>query len=93
MKFVLLDGKEIRSTAAMHRAFAEALEFPEWYGNNLDALYDMLTERSEEITIALVHTKKLKKALGARWEPFLAMLEDLKGEKPKIHVLIEGEEG
>lgn len=31
----------------LHRAFREALTFPQWYGNNLDALYDCLTEISE----------------------------------------------
>lgn len=27
-------------------AIAEALEFPDWYGHNLDALYDCLTDLS-----------------------------------------------
>ena len=30
--------------AGLHRAFRDALGLPRWYGNNLDALYDCLTE-------------------------------------------------
>ena len=37
----------------LHRALAECLDFPEWYGNNLDALYDELTEISQETLVIL----------------------------------------
>ena len=39
MRFVL-DGARIPDRAALHRALAEGLRFPEWYGGNLDALHD-----------------------------------------------------
>lgn len=32
------------SQRQLHGLFAQMLEFPEWYGNNLDALFDCLTE-------------------------------------------------
>ena len=31
----------------LHEAFARAFSFPQWYGNNLDALYDCLTDIQE----------------------------------------------
>lgn len=34
----------IETKDQLHKALAEALRFPEWYGNNLDALYDCLTD-------------------------------------------------
>ena len=39
----------------LHRALAESLDFPEWYGKNLDALHDALTEISEDVQLTLVH--------------------------------------
>ena len=39
--------------AGLHRAFQEALAFPQWYGHNLDALYDCLTELSEPTHLAI----------------------------------------
>ena len=40
MKVCILDGKLLDSGKALHRAVSEALDFPDWYGENLDALYD-----------------------------------------------------
>ena len=37
MKYVFLDGEKILSNADLHRTFAEALDFPAYYGSNLDA--------------------------------------------------------
>lgn len=34
----------VESAAALHARIREILPVPEWYGNNLDALYDVLTE-------------------------------------------------
>lgn len=39
---LLCTGLETRQQ--LHAALAEALRFPDWYGNNLDALYDCLTD-------------------------------------------------
>ena len=37
----------------LHRALAETLDFPDWYGKNLDALYDQLTAISQETLLVL----------------------------------------
>lgn len=39
-----IDCAKISTPREFHRALAETLSFPEWYGHNLDALYDCLTE-------------------------------------------------
>lgn len=39
----------------VHRAFAQALSFPDYYGNNLDALHDCLTEIGTDTHIQLLH--------------------------------------
>ena len=89
MKIVLLDGEKIKSSADMHRAFKKALNFPDWYGNNLDALNDMLTETTEEIGVILVNTEKLSENLGWRWDMLLRLRVDLKREKPNFRVAFE----
>ena len=35
----------------LHRELAKALNFPDWYGMNLDALYDCLTETQGELCL------------------------------------------
>lgn len=44
MKQIYLDGNLLSDAAQMHAYLKEQLEFPEYYGNNLDALYDCLTD-------------------------------------------------
>jgi ribonuclease inhibitor len=53
MREIMIDCAEISTSRSLHNAFAEALSFPEWYGKNLDALHDVLSEESEPIHILL----------------------------------------
>ncbi|MGW5052287.1 barstar family protein [Actinokineospora sp. NPDC004072] len=41
-----LDGTAVRSKLDFYEAVAAALRFPDWFGHNLDALYDCLTDLS-----------------------------------------------
>lgn len=43
MKLVQLNLNEMKSEEEVHTYLAEQLELPDFYGRNLDALYDMLT--------------------------------------------------
>ena len=52
MKQVILDGNILTDAAQVHDYLKEMLEFPEYYGKNLDALHDCLTDlENVEITI------------------------------------------
>lgn len=55
MKHITIDCSSLRSPQEFHRALAEGLEFPEYYGSNLDALYDCLTELGEKTHLTLLH--------------------------------------
>jgi RNAse (barnase) inhibitor barstar len=39
-----LDCSNVDCAKELHQRISECLSFPDWYGNNLDALYDCLTE-------------------------------------------------
>lgn len=47
MRKVLLDGNVLADRNTAHRYLKVMLEFPEYYGENLDALYDMLTDLAD----------------------------------------------
>ena len=52
MKRITLDGNILADVAKVHDYLMEILEFPEYYGKNLDALHDCLTDLEDvEITI------------------------------------------
>ena len=53
MRQIEIDGNAIFTSPDLHKALAEALSFPEYYGRNFDALYDCLTDlEGIEITIS-----------------------------------------
>ena len=43
MKEIIIEGALIDSKEELHKIFKEALNLPEHYGKNLDALWDMVT--------------------------------------------------
>ena len=84
MKIVILDGSKIKNVSDLHDTFSESLGFPAYYGRNLDALYDLLSETGEEITILSVGTDALEKTLGKKWSAFLRMMDDLENGNIKF---------
>ena len=60
MEFII-EGKNMTARRPAHEEIAAALHFPEYYGHNLDALYDMLT--AFEGTARLENTVEMLKNL------------------------------
>ena len=53
MKIVILDAKKMLEKEKMHEYFAKKFDLPEYYGRNLDALFDCLCEINEPTLIKL----------------------------------------
>lgn len=56
---VTLDGRLMREREAAHDHLQERLQLPDYYGRNLDALYDCLTDICQPMTIILEHADHL----------------------------------
>lgn len=63
MKKIIIDCQNLLEREQAHRYLAQMLDFPEYYGKNLDALFDCLTEL-RECTIILQGEKDLRQAGG-----------------------------
>lgn len=50
---ILLDFDGLMTPFQVQEYLAQAMGFPEYYGKNLDALYDMLTDYTEDIGIEI----------------------------------------
>ena len=59
MKSVILDAKKMVKKEKMHEYFAKKFDLPEYYGKNLDALFDCLCEINEPTLIKLKNEKFL----------------------------------
>jgi len=82
MKTVTIDCAAIADKAALHKALSEALDFPDWYGHNLDALYDCLTEIDPDTTLRLLNWS----AVGGWAQGFEAVFADAQQDNPCFHV-------
>jgi len=87
-----LDGRTVQSQEELHKALAEKLRFPEWYGKNLDALFDCLTDLHEETTLRILHIQALREQLGTYTARVLQVLEDAAGENVHFHLIVEMDE-
>lgn len=82
--YALIDGAVIESRGDLHDALARQLSLPEWYGRNLDALYDCLTDVSEDTELVLRHGEELFAHLGVYADVLQTMLRDACDENPHL---------
>ena len=88
MKFASIDGISVTSMEDIHNILAQQLEFPAWYGGNLDALHDCLTELHEETDLSIIHPEALLETLGPAYVRLCRVLSDAAEENPylKLHL-------
>ena len=83
---ITLNGNKMTSKEVLHRYLVRKLTLPEYYGNNLDALHDCLTELSEDVHLDVIHTDRILHCLDAYGEGFLAVLRDSADENTHLTV-------
>lgn len=73
------------SDEAVHNYFGRMLDMPKYYGRNMDALFDVLTDISEE-TVFYLDEDERKGALSDVAEKLLRVLKDAAEENRHIQV-------
>ncbi|MBQ9092249.1 MAG: barstar family protein [Anaerotignum sp.] len=76
MKYIL-DGKKMVSKEATHAYLKETFGFPEYYGENLDALHDCLTEM-DDLEVEFLNADDMLEALGRYGELLMQVLDSVK---------------
>ncbi len=83
----LTDCKYIRD---FHERIRIAFDFPEWYGRNLDAFWDLMTEpRFFKATI--IGSETMAKDLQEYFVKIIQILEDVKEEQKRYGCFFEYE--
>lgn len=76
MRQFILDASYMTDRQATHEYILRQFSFPEYYGRNLDALYDMLTEIFEPTIIRIEHSELIETQLGDYGNILLKVLKD-----------------
>lgn len=80
MNVYLLDGKDMTSREVAYHVIQEQMKLPEFFGHNLDALYDCLSELPKETAIVIVNETRLRFNLEEYGEKILKCFRDAADE-------------
>jgi len=87
MREITIDCAAISGMTQLQEVLARELSFPEWYGGNLDALYDCLTAIAEETHLCLRHFD----ALGRYQQALRWVFQDAQEANPRLHICLPEE--
>ena len=82
----ILDGAMMNTQERAHEHLRTALGFPDYYGRNLDALFDCLSDLHGEIR--LYHASLLRRAMPVYAEKILRVLKDAQEESDALTVTV-----
>ena len=83
---VYIDFSGIGSKQELHALLKEKLSLPEYYGNNLDALYDCLTDISDYTEIVLFNINGIVSILGRYADALKNVFSDAEAANDCLHV-------
>lgn len=84
MKTITLDLNKMTTIPGMHKYLQKALKLPDYYGKNLDALYDCLSTYPEAITVELPQAVGDSKYLGDYGNQLLLVFQDAAEDNPDL---------
>lgn len=87
---VILNLSEIESRKHLHQYLKESLELPEYYGSNLDALYDLLTEKTQPLEILVEGLEDFCKKNPGYGKLLTAVLERAEKENENLTIILKG---
>ena len=85
---IILDGALMTDRAALHDLLAEKFAFPDYYGRNLDALYDLLSAYPQQVSVTLIHANLLLKHLGRYGKSVIQTLNDASRDNVRLTISI-----
>lgn len=80
----MLDGKEMKNKQDAHLHIKEKLQSLDYHGNNLDALWDVISSYSKSIEINLNNKDELINNLGKYGNSLIQVFQDAEKENSNI---------
>ena len=82
-----LDGMRMQTRQEAHAELQRVMQFPDWYGRNLDALYDLLTERGP--ALLKIRNASAMEQMGPYGARLLDTIRDAARDNPRLKLQIE----
>lgn len=79
----------MRTRESAHRHIKRRMKLPEYYGANLDALWDCLGDISESTTIRIVSAEKLPEYLGEYGNRLLDIFQQAEKENDMLTIELD----
>lgn len=90
LRDIILDGGKVDNKDQLHAVLKETLQLPDYYGNNLDALWDCLTGWVEmPLMIRWLHFQESEEKLGEYSQLLLQLFRDAEEEIEGFHLQLE----
>lgn len=86
MRTICLALHRFTNPKDIHPYLKEKLAFPSYFGNNLDALYDVLSTYHEPLTIC-IHCGHTTATQNPQWQSLLRLLDEISKENPRIKII------
>ncbi len=80
---IILDASRLRERGAAHEFLKIRLSFPDYYGRNLDALYDCLTGMSE----TEIEFVNLDAGAESHFARVLSVFREAAAQNPRLRLL------
>lgn len=75
MKTITLDLTNCNYLGEIHERIKNAFNFPDWYGENRNAFWDLLNEPTDETIVILIGINSLPQELKKSGEMIIYLLE------------------
>ncbi|OMF17448.1 barnase inhibitor [Paenibacillus amylolyticus] len=90
MNIVILDGVDFASSAELHLQLKDKLALPDFYGGNLDALWDCLTSTIElPLELKWTNYRISEERLGNEADRVRDLMLEVQAEQSGFHLSVE----
>ena len=94
MNYITLDFSGIKSLWTLHEYFKNVFELPDYYGHNMDALWDCLhCYYDEPTTIVLNNIEKLPNDMDKIVETMIALFKELERRNDEVTIIVNQDDG